>query len=1641
MNNNNIKYKQNSSHKRGLRVGCINVRGLVGNPTKRIDLNCWLEIHDLDVICIQEWYIFQDKIVINENMKEDKKNDDFGLAPLKVELKMAAFQNYQKVEHDNKTLILYKNNLEVITFDHFEKIKDVGLDISWLGVVTNRKIVVIGSGYHSPSHDNVYDNIKKQQNRIKRELADKKLKVVFMINGDFNCKHHYWGSSITDNRGEYMLDWMGENNFDTLNNGDYTYKTNTGKNEVLDLMLIENEHQDLVTEWSVHTVRSSRTKKTRSGRVRIPFSDHRGMIAIINLDPKMVSKPDRITWNLDESKKVEYQKKLKENMKLWYIEYLKLKQYPKYVDHLVEYFQLLITKTAREVFGFKRFNSQSVNWVDKKVYIILQEKRKMRNKLSHHLAKMKKNPNKRNREMKRKLKRIKHRLNRLKKKLNKHKYSNILKSTKKMEKLINDPNVNKEKLFYDTINKISNKAMTSIPPLRDKKNDNVIATTNEEIADTLHRHYCKPIQRNVYEPKHIAFHEHVDNFMNNYNKNKNKNDNIVNRAFEEQEIMHVINNINRHSAMAFDLIHYELLYWGKYQLKFCLTKLFNLCYYEHQKCPKVWKYAEYTPVPKPGRVPYYCGNIRPISIIPGLARVMGKLLCNRILTDCIERKILSKNNCAFQCNKSPQDIVNNFVEKTYQAYQNGHFMVINQMDLASAYDSVVANSLLYRMINEYDFDGNIIAWYKEALYGRKTRVKYKDCITKWRDSLNNLPQGQTDSTILFDLMLNNIDLVDVDKMARILKELDEMEEKRKIEIKEKLDEYSDYDGDEKEEEKAVNDYEITTKGEYGNKEKYREYKKYIYKKTKVNWNEVEFNPNLINDDDKTLKIAKFRAEAFNFADDCSLEMNPLLHKKQLTKYINYGYKLNMQHGLNQFFNWIRYRRFVLKKPKCSTITFSRKKQQYHAYVYKLDGEKLDLIHSHSNGPQKCKHNARLNYVEANLELTEDNGDSDLDNLDSNGEKIVKSSSFKSMNPWNPICTIQKTGKNAAKQKRFIQQLPPTIRILGVFLDPEMFFDEHIKIVKQKAEVKLHQLLKLAFCKHYKFNPGAILKLFESVIRPRVEYALCSVSSATKFKELIKLQKRAVRIAMQVKRNTPSIMLNEIGNIKKIEHKLMEQQIKMWHKSKRAPPTMLQRDTFDRWKKYIVENDQNCKDKYGNIHLNGKTFNHVIDSPLSRCYQLIQKLYKPHQRLFVKKFDSVMKPPPTYKTPFPTNLHTTQDMNYIKILKQGTKCWNFWTDGSCIPNPGPGGAGYYSDNFVIQSKIHVVDHDTTINYCEMMGIKMVLLSVKKYLEFLDEMNQVSNKTNINIYTDSQFVFNLLNENGYPKLDYYYKLLNSIFDICHYLKEKKLHINIVKINSHIGNEGNEIADKLAKEAAIIAKQCKYRENNFIRYDMRKNHVSVDIAKDMIKLRKQLKLKREKEWRDYKRDRLNRMEDDSNNKYYGCHNFENAIIDENGRIQTRGNEMKNELQHLTQKECEIINKLRTERINLNHYLYTIGIKDDYKCKKCNHPETVDHFLLDCPGYTDKFAQQLFKNNVDYNIQRNKLKKELRKITIFFKHERNFTIQNLLFPHIWQRKLTGKGKHQDWNRDGVYYRTQILKAVAKFVMNTKRFNDDYGI
>ena len=135
----------------------------------------------------------------------------------------------------------------------------------------------------------------------------------------------------------------------------------------------------------------------------------------------------------------------------------------------------------------------------------------------------------------------------------------------------------------------------------------------------------------------------------------------------------------------------------------------------------------------------------------------------------------------------------------------------------------------------------------------------------------------------------------------------------------------------------------------------------------------------------------------------------------------------------------------------------------------------------------------------------------------------------------------------------------------------------------------------------------------------------------------------------------------------------------------------------------------------------------------------------------------------------------------------------------------------------------------------------------------------------------------------------------------------------------------------------------------------------------------------------------------------------------------------------------KLRTEYINLNNYLHYIGKHSDGTCDGCEEIENVSHFLTECPGFTDEIQMSYNRNNRNYVGYRKNLRKRLRKIDIFFKYEENFTAVNMLYPHIWQTKPKRKDEnYKEILEKNTRKRISILKAVIKFVIETRRFFTD---
>ena len=372
----------------GLKIASMNVRGLVHYHSQRLALYIWMVKNDVDIMLIQEWYL----------------HHKFGETRFGVTL----FNGYRLIdnERNTKTLILCKNQLVIDDFSHLNCDED-GIDVTWITVKTKNLTLGIGSFYHRPGQDAdkiKYSNLAHHLNIIKQKSKDKK--IHYFIGGDFNGKNVNWGSTTTDDRGRYIIDWIIDKRMDFINDGTFTYMNSTTKKEdVLDLSLISMDLIKSVTNWCVKKViyyilkekNKNKNKKNDNNFLqhqrhnnKIKISDHYAMLTELHFDPICRDIPINLTWNFDTNKINDFKNLLSQYMQEWRVSYELHYHDSNYIDTLTELFQLLFFKAAYNVFGLKKYCKNMINTISFKTKKLMEEKHKTSNKLSNLLTKIKK---------------------------------------------------------------------------------------------------------------------------------------------------------------------------------------------------------------------------------------------------------------------------------------------------------------------------------------------------------------------------------------------------------------------------------------------------------------------------------------------------------------------------------------------------------------------------------------------------------------------------------------------------------------------------------------------------------------------------------------------------------------------------------------------------------------------------------------------------------------------------------------------------------------------------------------------------------------------------------------------------------------------------------------------------------------------------------------------------------------------------------------------------------------------------------------------------------------------------------------------------------------------------------------------------
>ena len=323
------------------------------------------------------------------------------------------------------------------------------------------------------------------------------------------------------------------------------------------------------------------------------------------------------------------------------------------------------------------------------------------------------------------------------------------------------------------------------------------------------------------------------------------------------------------------------------------------------------------------------------------------------------------------------------------------------------------------------------------------------------------------------------------------------------------------------------------------------------------------------------------------------------------------------------------------------------------------------------------------------------------------------------------------------------KLTNTVKFLGVTLDNKLKFNDHINEIITKAKRNLMRV-NIAVGPTWGLTPTTTLWIYKQIIRPILTYAAPIWINATKTKlnqrKLRSLQRLALRIVSGAYPSTAGADLNILTNTQDIIH----------HIEKIATETIGRLKSTDKWTKDSITP--------------AGTHAHTCNELWSKLNIPSDKLDKTKKDILSKNYDCIID--------WEQGMNPQTSEDYIDVYTDGSKDENNNT-----------GIGIFSNNSTASFEIseNLSKHSTVF--------QAEIHAIKRAAEQLTTLGL--NNRNVRIRSDSAAAIKALNKLTVDSNTV--KECNEALNVL--AQNNKIEIKWVK--AHIGIEGNEKADQLAKE----------------------------------------------------------------------------------------------------------------------------------------------------------------------------------------------------------------------------------------------------
>ncbi|KAL4136299.1 hypothetical protein QTP88_007847 [Uroleucon formosanum] len=518
----------------------------------------------------------------------------------------------------------------------------------------------------------------------------------FIIGGDYNAKHQFWGCRANNPRGLILYNFVKNNNFKVLAPPGPTYwPTSLRKNpDILDIFVTKIPNR-------IHTTTENLLDLN---------SDHSSILLTVNTYPPIRPQPPKLFYS--HTNKLLFhnlvQQEIKLNVKLKSTDDIDLA-----INDLTNCIQ-----TAAWASTNPNELPKVTNLTPHNIRVIIAEKRRLR--AQYQRTRLPSDKHKYNKLA-----------NKLKKTLIKHKLESLHNHLSNLS--------NKDGSLWKATKQALKYKSSNIPI---KKDNGTHASKDSEKVELFKTHL-----HNTFQP-----HDNIINFDNINTVNQFLDTpfplSTPVKHFSPNDVKYIIQKYPNRKSPGFDLINAEVAKYLPKKAIIHLTHIFNailrLSYF-----PTVWKFSSIILFLKPNKPPDLATSYRPISLLPFFAKILEKLILKRILPSISENKILPDHQFGFRQSHSTIHQAHRIVDAISFSLEKKLYCTCVFLDVSQAFDKVWHHGLLFKL--KQFLHPSYYLLIKSYLTNRNFRVSYGSSVSSIASINAGVPQGGILSPILYNI--------------------------------------------------------------------------------------------------------------------------------------------------------------------------------------------------------------------------------------------------------------------------------------------------------------------------------------------------------------------------------------------------------------------------------------------------------------------------------------------------------------------------------------------------------------------------------------------------------------------------------------------------------------------------------------------------------------------------------------------------------------------------------------------------------------------------------------------------------------------------------------------------------------------------